>query len=111
MGSSQRNHQDLTRLFLTPVRSRIEIARRAMLEPTADVVIELRGCLLPPSGLIVMRQAPRILRTTSSRRESGIATVITGVRPGGNSSMTETSRSAYAVIASVRGMGVAVMIN
>ena len=36
---------------------------------------------------------------------------LTGVRPGGNSSMTDTSRSAYAVIASVRGMGVAVMIN
>ena len=34
-----------------------------------------------------------------------------GVAPGGNSSMTETSRSAYAVIASVRGIGVAVMIS
>ena len=39
------------------------------------------------------------------------ATVLTGVRPGGSSSMADTSRSAYAVIASVRGMGVAVMIN
>jgi hypothetical protein len=33
------------------------------------------------------------------------------VRPGGNSSITDTSKSAYAVIASVRGIGVAVMIN
>ena len=49
--------------------------------------------------------------TTSSRRFSGSATVFTGVRPGGSSSMIETSRSAYAVIASVRGIGVAVMIS
>ena len=47
----------------------------------------------------------------SVRRVSGIATVVTGVRPGGSSSITEVSRSAYAVIASVRGIGVAVMIN
>ena len=32
-----------------------------------------------------------------------------GVRPGGSSSMTETSRSPYRVSESVRGMGVAVM--
>jgi hypothetical protein len=32
--------------------------------------------------------------TTSSRRVSGATTVFTGVRPGGSSSMIETSRSA-----------------
>ncbi len=32
-----------------------------------------------------------------------------GVRWGGNSSMTEKSRSPYSVSASVRGMGVAVI--
>ena len=49
--------------------------------------------------------------TTSSRRVSASATVFTGVRPGGSSSMIDTSRSAYAVMAKVRGIGVAVMIN
>ncbi len=49
--------------------------------------------------------------TTSSRRASASTTVFTGVRPGGSSSITDTSRSAYAVIASVRGIGVAVMIS
>ena len=49
--------------------------------------------------------------TISLRRVSASTTVFTGVRPGGSSSMTETSRSAYAVIASVRGIGVAVMIS
>ena len=32
-----------------------------------------------------------------------------GLRPGGISSITETSKSPYTVIASVRGIGVAVM--
>ena len=45
---------------------------------------------------------------TSPRRALEMAIVCTGVRPGGNSSMEETSRSAYALIASVRGIGVAV---
>ena len=40
-----------------------------------------------------------------------MATVVIGVRPGGSSSITDTSRSAYAVIASVRGIGVAVMMS
>ena len=35
--------------------------------------------------------------------------VWTGFRPGGSSSMTETSRSPYNVIANVRGIGVAVI--
>ena len=37
---------------------------------------------------------PRIRSTTSSRRLSATSFVTTGVRPGGNSSMVETSRSA-----------------
>ena len=41
----------------------------------------------------------------------GTTTVCTGVRPGGSSSITEMSRSAKAVIASVRGIGVAVMMS
>ena len=40
------------------------------------------------------RQAASMRATTSSRRASGSTTVRTGVRPGGSSSMTETSRSA-----------------
>ena len=35
----------------------------------------------------------------------------TGVRPGGSSSITETSRSPYSVSASVRGIGVAVITS
>ena len=38
-------------------------------------------------------------------------TVLMALRPGGISSMTLTSKSPYAVIANVRGMGVAVMTN
>ena len=49
--------------------------------------------------------------TISLRRVSGNTTVLIGVRPGGSSSMIETSRSAYAVMASVRGIGVAVMTS
>ena len=49
--------------------------------------------------------------TISLRRVSGSTTVLIGVRPGGSSSMTETSRSAYAVMASVRGIGVAVITS
>ena len=37
--------------------------------------------------------------------------VTIGLRPGGSSSMTETSRSPYNVMASVRGIGVAVMTS
>jgi hypothetical protein len=37
--------------------------------------------------------------------------VVMGVRPGGNSSSTLTSRSPYTVMAAVRGMGVAVITN
>src|SRR5205807_1682929 len=57
------------------------------------------------------RQASAMRATVSTRRGSGTTTVCTGVRPGGSSSMTEMSRSAYAVMARVRGMGVAVMIS
>ena len=55
--------------------------------------------------------ARRMRATISDRRCEGATAVSTGVRPGGSSSITETSRSAYAVIASVRGMGVAVMMS
>ena len=48
---------------------------------------------------------------TSSRRASETSLVTTGVRPGGSSSMTDTSRSAKNVMASVRGMGVALMLS
>jgi len=47
----------------------------------------------------------------TATRASGTTTVRTGVRPGGSSSMIETSRSAYSVIASVRGIGVALMMS
>ncbi|MNV94183.1 hypothetical protein D3C71_1889580 [compost metagenome] len=39
-------------------------------------------------------QAPRMRCTSSGRRSSLSATVCTGVRPGGSSSIAETSRSA-----------------
>ena len=48
---------------------------------------------------------------TSSRRVSANSLVTTGVRPGGSSSMVLTSRSANSVIASVRGIGVALIIS
>lgn len=57
------------------------------------------------------RAAWAIWPMTSSRRASATSLVTTGVRPGGNSSITETSRSAKKVIASVRGMGVALMLS
>ncbi len=44
-------------------------------------------------------------------RCDGIHVVLIGRRPGGISSSTEMSRSPYAVIASVRGMGVAVITS
>ena len=47
-----------------------------------------------PVGLPAREAGAADARTTSSRRESGIATVATGIRPGGSSSITETSRSA-----------------
>ncbi len=48
---------------------------------------------------------------TSSRRDWGMTCVSAGVRPGGSSRITETSRSPYTVSASVRGMGVAVITS
>ncbi len=48
-------------------------------------------------------------RDDLARRSSGTTTVLIGVRPGGSSSITEMSRSAYSVMARVRGIGVAVM--
>ena len=47
----------------------------------------------------------------SFTRSLNICFVTMGLRPGGSSSITETSRSPYSVIASVRGMGVAVITN
>ena len=46
---------------------------------------------------------------TSSNRSSGTVRVAMGFRPGGFSSSRDTSRSPNAVIASVRGIGVAVI--
>ena len=48
---------------------------------------------------------------TSARREPGVTRVNTGLRPGGSSSMTDTSMSAYSAMVRVRGMGVAVMMS
>ena len=62
-------------------------------------------------GVARLEEALRTRSIISSRRVSGMATVVTGVRPGGSSSITDVSRSAYAVMASVRGIGVAVMIS
>ena len=53
-------------------------------------------------------QALRMRSISSGRRSALSATVCTGVRPGGSSSIADTSRSAYAAIAKVRGIGVAV---
>lgn len=47
----------------------------------------------------------------SVRRVLGIAIVVIGVRFGGSLFIIEVSRSVYVVIVSVRGIGVAVMIN
>src|SRR3546814_7516714 len=52
--------------------------------------------------------AARMRSISSGRRCAPSTTVCTGVRPGGSSSMADTSRSAYAAIANVCGMGVAV---
>ena len=49
--------------------------------------------------------------TISARRSSETTTVVIGVRPGGNSSIIDVSKSAYTVIAKVRGIGVAVIIS
>ncbi len=53
------------------------------------------------------RRARRARRAAARARRRSC----TGWRPGGSSPITEQSRSAYAVIASVRGIGVAVMIS
>ena len=52
-----------------------------------------------------------MVRITPSRLASLNTLVTMGVRPGGSSSMVLTSRSAKSVIASVRGMGVALIIR
>ena len=53
----------------------------------------------------------RMRAITSSRRVSANSLVTIGVRPGGSSSIVLTSRSANSVIASVRGIGVALIIS
>ena len=55
--------------------------------------------------------ASRMRATTSPRLPEANSLVSTGVRPGGSSSSVLTSRSAYSVMAKVRGMGVALIMS
>ena len=71
----------------------------------SSMAVQTQYACSPPA------HARRTRATTSGRRCDGATAVSTGVRPGGSSSITETSRSAYAVIARVRGIGVAVMTS
>ena len=48
---------------------------------------------------------------TSPRRAMAAMRVVAGSRPGGISSMVETSMSAYSAMVKVRGIGVAVITS
>ena len=49
--------------------------------------------------------------STQEVRDHGTRWVVTGLRPAGSSSKTEVTRSPKTVMATVRGIGVAVMTS
>ena len=72
----------------------------------SSMVVQTQYACSPPAH--ARRMAGDDLGSALRRRHRGVHR---SSPPGGSSSITETSRSAYAVIASVRGMGVAVMMS
>ena len=67
-------------------------------------------------GLVALLRPPRAPaarpgRSTRAARRAGTTLVWIGARPAGSSASTEVSRSPKTVIATVRGMGVAVMTS
>ena len=87
---------------------RVGLLRRGDLELLRLLDQRAHDVRLPAGGDLARARPPTPRPRAAARPPSGCTM---GVRPGGSSSSTLTSRSPYTVIAAVRGIGVAVITS